>query len=380
MFVMRKVVWLALAALCLFVGGMVATTHLSSADLASHPSARTLQQATSAVVSKSAQDKSGYSRAVVALIAHGWNASGYEDLTTIKGRKMSMELTLKGLLRTLSTQCSLHIYFVVGLEDEVRIRQFLDGALGPPSGTRVSYSFVELDEAQLSLWLAAIGHKPSHRTGAAGNIKFFYPLVFPREEKMLMLDTDVLIGRDVCQLWNEFESFSEVTLFGFVPQKPKVDPNADNEFNAGVALLHLERMRRANWITLAKDSIAHWHDRGMRPPCCAHGDQSVFHMIRYMRPEVLKLLPRWWNINKCHKYQHINRNPPGSFVGIVHLGCCKMCTRGKLWPRWVSLLDEIEAFDISAHHMGSAMKEIATVRCGTGQVVLEHQTCPVPTS
>ncbi len=312
---------------------------------------------------------------MIALIAHGWNASGYEDTTTIKGRKMSMELTLKGLLRTLSPLCRMHLYFIVGIDDERRIRQFLAPATAPHESA-VTYSFLQLDEPQLAAWLREIGHAPSHRTGPAGNIKFFYPLIFPHEEQVLMLDSDVLIGRDVCQLWAEFRRFPRDALFGFVPQKPKVHPHADNEFNAGVGLLHLGRMRAAGWLDLARNAIRHWAAKGMHPPCCAHGDQSVFHMIRYMRPGTLRLLPRWWNINKCHKYQHIDRNPPGSFVGIVHLGCCKMCTRAKLWPRWVVLLNAIDAFSVRGD--GLPLTELPTQRCGEGRITLQSEECPVP--
>jgi hypothetical protein len=367
---MRRTASIAVAALCLAVLGTVISAHWRGKNR-SEPFPL---PAPSIMDARSEERIAAVpNRAVVALIAHGWHASGYEDTTTIKGRKLSMELTLKGLLRTLSRRCALHIYFVVGIEDEQRIRQFLAGAGGPTSGSPVSFSFVPLDEPQLALWLAAIGHAPSHRTGAAGNIKFFYPLMFPKEVKMLMLDTDVLIGRDICLLWDEFLSFPDDALFGFVPQKPKVHPHADNEFNAGVGLLHLERMRRADWLLLARNAIDHWQERRMHPPCCAHGDQSVFHMIRFMRPEALRLLPRWWNMNKCHRYQNFDRNPPGSFVGIVHLGCCKMCTRAKLWPRWVALLDEIERFNISGPR--ASLTELATVSCGEGRIVLLNTPC-----
>jgi hypothetical protein len=71
-------------------------------------------------------------------------------------------------------------------------------------------------------------------------------------------------------------------------------------------------------------------------------------MIRFYDPAALvHLLPRWWNINKCHNYQGIHRNPKGSFVGIVHLGCCKMCRRHHLQPRWLQLLDRIEGYDLA---------------------------------
>jgi len=307
----------------------------------------------------------------IALIAHGWSAKGYETTETIKGRKRSMELALKGLLRTVSSLCSLHLVFVTGAADESRIRAFLADVVSP-AHTSVRYSFVPLNETLLAVWMGLIGHTPSHRTGAAGNIKFFYPLLFPKVDRIMMLDTDILIGRDICALWGLFDQFSPQQLFSFAPQWPKVHPVKDNIFNAGVALLHLERMRQAEWLTLARDAIVAWDTSGRTPRCCAHGDQSAFHMIRAYRPETLTyLLPRWWNINKCHGYHLISdRNgdamPPSAFVGIVHLGCCKMCTRGDLWPRWQRLLDAIDAHPIHGQHQGTTpLVEVPVSYCRT---------------
>ena len=284
-------------------------------------------------------------RMVIALISHGWKASGYESNETVKGSKMSMPLTLKGILRTVKQCSSFRIYFVTGDEDERRIRGLLKPIQHAP--VNFTYQFVGLNETQLEEWMNFINHKASHRTGPAGNVKYFYPLIFPKEERMMMLDTDVLIGRDLCQLWNEFNKFKPEQLFAFAPQWPTVDPHKDNQFNAGVALLHLERMRQANWLQLSKDSIENWAEKNMKPKCCAHGDQSAFHMVRFYRPSTLGYLPRWWNINKCHNYQNIHRKPKGSFVGLVHLGCCKMCTRSKI-GRFASLFDSIN--NISLEH------------------------------
>lgn len=247
-----------------------------------------------------------------------------------------------------------------------------------------------------------------------------------------MLDSDVLVDRDICELWEHFQFFPRDQLFAFAPQKVPMQISKDNQFNAGVALLHLERMRQANWLTLARSSIAAWDaSPSQSPKCCAHGDQSVFHMVRWYRPLVFQyVLPRWWNLNKCHSYmkfeehyrrfidrrnteshqrkkrcwllndlssnsttlaqviEHTKVTPKFSelviqtehspqqshgalnhqqeryvmdgtkplldeedvFVGIVHLGCCKRCSRRHLKSsaRWQRLLADIEAFDAVA--------------------------------
>jgi hypothetical protein len=395
------------------------------------------------------------------MIAHGWKAVGYEDAESIKGSRRSMDLALRGILRSVSSKCRLHFYFITGEDDARRIRdESILGELRRAAGdkktsgdgarevasdddvkhssvvppTNITFTFLPLDEAQLAHWMAQIGHVPTHRTGAAGNVKFFYPQLLPSEEKVLMLDSDILVDRDICELWEHFHFFPKDQLFAFAPQKVPMHVGKDNQFNAGVALLHLERMRKANWLALARRSIAAWDAAQKSPKCCAHGDQSVFHMVRWHRPLSFQyVIPRWWNLNKCHGYmkfeQHHrrfvemqstrapntttnkcwfvhdisdvnNRSSDSSnnvvssrlqgkgfseltvvdtslhdlqqrqhnvqryvmdgtrptmdeddvFVGIVHLGCCKKCTRGHLRssPRWQRLLSDIEAFDLSA--------------------------------
>lgn len=284
----------------------------------------------------------------IALISHGWHtAPHYHDEKTIKGPTMSLKMCIAGILRYTTSPVS--IYFVTGERDEAPIVEMMRGVNF--WRRKLDWRFVRLDETQLDKWMDAIGHRASHRTGMAGNIKFFYPLVFPRLDRLLMLDTDVLIDHDLTDLWMHFRHFEPRQLYAMTPQWSSVHPTKDNQFNAGVMLLRLDRMRAVDWLKLSKDSIDNWHDKGMKPPCCTHGDQTVFHMIRFYRPSASlgkgssAWIPRHWNINKCHQYQGIRgedeRQLPKHmpFVGLVHLGCCKKCTKEKIGPRWGRLVD-----------------------------------------
>ena len=374
---------------------------------------------------------------VVCLISHGWKAGGYESPHTIKGSQQSLPLALKGILRSLAQEevagdssqggdelnstspgerseqqmCkALHFVFIVGQEDEVRIRKLLEPIHYTPGPIPVSYQFVHLNETQLAGWMDHINHRASHRTGAAGNVKYFYPNIFPNVNKVLMLDSDVLVVKNVCELWRQFGKFKAKQLFAFAPQWPQLHPTKDNQVNAGVALLHIERMRNHHlssgsylaeeggqpgttqkealatktslprfsnspgygWLELSHKAIANWGAKKMQPKCCAHGDQSAFHMVRFLEPATMGYLSRSWNINKCHDYQKYPRasrakmrelklekqqrkdleaadhgreapdneelQPAGVSllpidyhkVGIIHLGCCKMCTRKQI--------------------------------------------------
>lgn len=300
----------------------------------------------------------------VALISYGWTAAGYYDASSIKGPGTSLRVAVKGLLRSASDASRVHLHFVVGPTDQTETEALMDSLAAALSSRRcaVQWDFTPLNETQVDEWMRAIGHTASHRTGYAGNVKFFYPLLFPRIDKLLMLDSDVLIAADVGRLWQHFARIERHAqqLFAFAPQWPVYDRLKDNQFNAGVGLLRLDRMREAAWITLARDAITRWTQQSQRPPCCAHGDQSVFHMIRWLRPETMPptaMLPRAWNLNKCHRYQglatpaqqraalHASTTADANStlrVGLVHLGCCKMCTVAKIGPVWGALFHDID--------------------------------------
>jgi hypothetical protein len=330
--------------------------------------------AAAATESPSSAPRGEHERLHIALISHGWHtAPHYHDDTTIKGPTMSLRMCIAGILKYTTSPVSL--YFVTGERDEPPIRELMRGVRF--WRRRLEWRFVRLDEAQLERWMDAIGHRATHRTGQAGNVKFFYPLVFPRLDRLLMLDTDVLIDHDLTDLWMHFRHFEPRQLYAMTPQWASVHPTKDNQFNAGVMLLRLDRMRAAarpgGWLQLAKESIDNWHAKGMKPPCCTHGDQTVFHMIRFYRPTAslgrspAAWIPRHWNINKCHGYQGVRDSGGGGgnslpkhmpFVGLVHLGCCKKCTRAKIGPRWARLVDKLNGTDI-VHAFSAQTDELA---------------------
>jgi hypothetical protein len=303
----------------------------------------------------------------VALISHGWHtAAHYHDDNTIKGPVMSLRLTLAGLLQ--HTTVPTRLFFVVGPRNAppiARVMRHIRHWVAP-----LRWTFVYLNETQLDGWMDAVGHRASHRTGRAGNVKYFYSELFPHLDRVLLLDSDVLIAHDLADLWAHFARFTPRQLYAMAPQWGSVDAVKDNQFNAGVMLHRLDRMRAAGWINLTRRAIDNWHAKGVQPPCCTHGDQTKFHMVRYLEPESIgganrsAWIPRHWNINKCHQYQGLGHKVRGDgtaprlpkhmpYVGLVHLGCCKQCTRDKIGPRWALVLDPLLAFDLQ-HEFDSA--------------------------
>lgn len=314
----------------------------------------------------------------VALVSHGWTAKGYHDASSIKGPGVSLRTAFWGILRAAEMpsvprrlwDLPIVFHFVVGEDEERFARQLMGNATacGAITRTRFSATYTRLNTTQVDEWMAAIKHTATHRTAHAGNVKFFYALLWPRLPRVLMLDTDVLVAADVRLLYVDgFARMAPRQLFSLAPQWPAYDAGKDNQLNAGVGLLALDRMREAGWLRLAAEAIARWDGAGRTPRCCAHGDQSVFHFVRWWRPETLGgkpavLLPRPWNANKCHGYQGLKsraaqeralRTVSSSTttttidtvaVGIVHLGCCKKCNGAKVGPVWAELFGNITGF------------------------------------
>ncbi len=105
------------------------------------------------------------------MISHGWHlpaAKAYHTPNTIKGPDLSLKMTIAGILRYTTNPVTL--YFVVGEADKAHINALMAPIKFWRAG--LEWSFVPLDATKLDEWMAFIGHRPSHRTGMAGNIKF----------------------------------------------------------------------------------------------------------------------------------------------------------------------------------------------------------------
>jgi hypothetical protein len=101
----------------------------------------------------------------------------------------------------------------------------------------------------------------------------------------------------------------------------------------------------------------------------------VFHMIRVYYKGALGLsatahIPRHWNVNKCHGYQGLKTHGDSlpkhmPYVGLVHLGCCKLCTKQKVGPRWAKVVDVLNGTDFGMFSLptGQFTEEVKQIEC-----------------
>ncbi|KAL3918243.1 MAG: hypothetical protein SGPRY_006091, partial [Prymnesium sp.] len=115
-------------------------------------------------------------------------------------------------------------------------------------------------------------------------------------ERLIVLDSDVALLRDLAELAHHFDAFSEEAVVGLAQEQapfyflngyPKI-----GGVNGGVQLLDLEAMRRPGSEyerQLHKFAAGDYGDIGYL------GDQNFFSKLRSLRPELIHILDCGWN-------------------------------------------------------------------------------------
>lgn len=283
----------------------------------------------------------------IVIVSATWTRESYTATET--------ELLIKSIL--IHARCSLHFTLVVDETSEPALRELFGRVALAKYDT--TFSFVqlplELIERRSKEWNAPV----EHHSGVAGYAKFLLPEFLWWIDHIMLFDTDMLAGSDVCLLWNEmFDNSDEeetndlaadlkrdtTTLFAWTPM-------GTEGFCSCVGLLHLKRMRRAGWGSKGTESnyldstyyginlteIFQKHEGGME-----HGDQTMYILVwkafRDRYPRMMLELSHSWNLDHCQAYYNVNprrtnfnvesREPPynvqpynGQFFGIVHFNC-----------------------------------------------------------
>lgn len=149
-----------------------------------------------------------------------------------------------------------------------------------------------------------------HYSGIFGLLKLTLPKVLPSSlEKVVVLDTDVTFVSDIMELWMLFHKFNRNQSIGLVDNQSdwylgrlwkqhKAWPALGRGFNTGVILLHLERLRIANWEKLWRD-VAKKNLITYRSTALA--DQDIFNAVIKEHPDMVLKLPCQWNVQLSDK-------------------------------------------------------------------------------
>jgi lipopolysaccharide biosynthesis glycosyltransferase len=95
-------------------------------------------------------------------------------------------------------------------------------------------------------------------------LRLLLPQLLGEQEKVIWLDTDILLFRDIRELWQEFTIFEDTHMIGAAYEYPPVSicnglmfkrlkltrPQKKNfkDFNAGVLLMDLAKLRKAGFV------------------------------------------------------------------------------------------------------------------------------------
>jgi hypothetical protein len=116
--------------------------------------------------------------------------------------------------------------------------------------------------------------------------------------RVIVLDSDVVLLKDVGQLWRLFDDFHGQQLVGMAYEQQPVPLYGEYGtlgVNGGVQLLDLEGMRRSELYE--KTILASLDVRNVMRG--AFGDQDLYTAMYTARPELFFVLPCQWNVQLC---------------------------------------------------------------------------------
>lgn len=146
----------------------------------------------------------------------------------------------------------------------------------------------------------------SHYSGSPGLLKLYYEMILKDVDRLIALDCDVLVMKDLLRLWKV--DMPAPRLIGIVSEQSEwyLDssgedgyrwPHIRSGFNSGVMLLDLARMRDNGnvWQRLWRKAFDKVHVE--KPGQILHlGDQDIFNAAINDNPEILHEMECGWNV------------------------------------------------------------------------------------
>ena len=171
------------------------------------------------------------------------------------------------------------------------------------------------DHSLQSQWLTLFA------TGSAQRL-FLHTLLPLSIEKVIYLDVDCIVLRDVYELWQYFDVMKKDMWFGVARESEIIDSSYYLQvgdvhvpfvppvgINAGVLLLYLSRLRHIEGYAAELDAIFTRYKGKLYV-----GDQDILNIYGHWHPESYHLLPCGWNVRED---SYCNFDAPGD-LAIVH--------------------------------------------------------------
>uniref|UniRef100_A0A8C6U0Z3 LARGE xylosyl- and glucuronyltransferase 1 n=1 Tax=Neogobius melanostomus TaxID=47308 RepID=A0A8C6U0Z3_9GOBI len=236
----------------------------------------------------------------VAIVCAGYNAS--RDVVTL----------VKSVL--FHRRNPLHFHFITDSIAQKILSSLFTSWMVPA----VRVNFYDGDELKSEVsWIPN-----KHYSGIYGLMKLVLTKTLPSAlQKVIVLDTDITFATDIAELWAVFHKFKAQQVLGLVENQsdwylgnlwknhrpwPYSHPALRRDFNTGVILLLLDRLRKLRWEQMWR-LTAERELMGMLSTSLA--DQDIFNAVIKQNPFMVYPLPCYWNVQlsdhtrseKCYK-------------------------------------------------------------------------------
>uniref|UniRef100_A0A5S6QQW4 Glycosyltransferase-like protein LARGE2 n=1 Tax=Trichuris muris TaxID=70415 RepID=A0A5S6QQW4_TRIMR len=227
---------------------------------------------------------------------------------------------IKGIL--LHGSQPMHFHVITNSPHSVDVFETLFATWALP---QVSFSVYDCNRTSI---LEKVAWMPnSHYSGVFGLIKLILIDILPQNiDKVLVLDSDVLVLSDLADLWSVFKRFNSTQMLGLAenlsnwylgPSIPTQGrwPALERGFNTGVILMKLAHLRLLGWVSLFKSIVIN-HLTFLSALQLA--DQDVLNAVIKSHPKIRYTLPCTYNFQIHDDVRADLCNVSHTEVKIVH--------------------------------------------------------------
>eukprot|EP00040_Diaphanoeca_grandis_P030461 m.180055 g.180055 ORF g.180055 m.180055 type:complete len:629 (+) comp32001_c0_seq2:506-2392(+) len=179
----------------------------------------------------------------------------------------------------------------------------------------------------------------SHHSGVGGVSKFYLPDILAHHSKVIVYDTDVVVGKPISILWDHFNNFAQDHILATT--NLMTEGGYETSVCSCLTLMNLERMRAIGWTIGHEWLNSHFRNKELAGKG-GIGDQALNSMIYSKHPQLMVMLPRIWMLSLC-QYLYGYKDPVGVGTmdpkggdqswGAIHFNCEPPSGHGE-WPEW----------------------------------------------
>lgn len=147
----------------------------------------------------------------------------------------------------------------------------------------------------------------------AAMLKIMPELFLPNHvDEIVIIDFDTLVLHDICEALDALRSFTQTELYGAAPEHtdwyytqsdlgfpiPEQSPYRNEQYlgiNSGVMFVKLDRLRARKWTPWWKATIKSKMVAANDSNILKLGDQDVWNYMGQVHPEIIHVLPNYWN-------------------------------------------------------------------------------------